>query len=162
NRRRSAMAAQDGREATSPEGYQDDGAKPAGPRLALLPGWADRLRAVADHEASETEPARVLPRSPRYYAGKTTLVESAAGAGALLDLARQRPLAFIGFDTEFRYDRPGVAIDARHTAHDPRGVRPLLLSLALAEPADVLDTQLYGFVVDLRAPGVLPALADLL
>ena len=37
----------------------------------------------------------------------------------MADLARQRPLGWIGFDTEFKYDRPGVVIDRDRTAHDP-------------------------------------------
>ena len=64
----------------------------------------------------------------------------------------------IGFDTEFNYDRPGVVIDQDHTAHDPRSVRPLVLSLALAEPDGGDGGTLSTFVVDLRRPEVLPPL----
>ena len=78
----------------------------------------------------------------------------------MLDFALQRPLSHIGFDTEFRYDRPGVVIDKRNTAYDPRSIRPLLLSLAMAEPFDDGQGRLYSFVIDLRKPELLPGLRE--
>jgi hypothetical protein len=68
-----------------------------------------------------------LRKSPRYYARKINYVESLEDAKAMLNFVLQRPLSHIGFDTEFRYDRPGVVIDKNHTAYDPRTIRPLLL-----------------------------------
>jgi DNA polymerase-1 len=134
-----------------------------GPTLCLSKTWAERLEAV--HAASKPSavamPPVILPRAPRHYAGQVTLVRDAAGAQALLDLARQRPLAFVGLDTEFRHDRPGVVLPRNKVAYDPGSVRPLLLSAALAEPGDGGTLALYPFVVDLRVPEAYPALARL-
>jgi DNA polymerase-1 len=102
-----------------------------------------------------------LKKSPRYYAMNTNYIESLDSAQAMLDFALQRPLSHIGFDTEFRYDRPGVAIDKRNTAHDPKSIRPLLLSLAMAEPLYDGEGCLYSFVIDLRKPKLLPILKEL-
>jgi DNA polymerase-1 len=104
-----------------------------------------------------------VPLLRSFYAGRTTFVADAEKARAMVELASQRPLSWIGLDTEFRYDRPGVVIDKDHTAHDPRSVRPLLLSLALAEPGpDDGGGTIYSFVVDLRRPEVLDAVRAVL
>ena len=50
-----------------------------------------------------------------------------------------------------------MVIDRDHTAYDPRSTHPLLLSLALAEPAGRGGGTPSTFVVDLRAPEVLDA-----
>ena len=92
---------------------------------------------------------------------KTNFVDTPDKAQDMLDFALQRPLTHIGFDTEFRYDRPGVVIDKRSTHYDPRSIRPLLLSLAMAEQLEDGVGRLYSFVVDLREPEVLPALKEL-
>ncbi len=128
--------------------------------MKLLPPWNERVQEV------EPEPVthRIdygLKKSPRYYAMKTNFVDSLDDAQAMLDFALQRPLSHIGFDTEFRYDRPGVVIDKRNTAYDPRSIRPLLLSLAMAEPLDDGGGCLYSFVIDLRKPELLPVLKEL-
>ena len=103
-----------------------------------------------------------LKKSPRYYATKTNFIETVDQARGMLDLAFQRPVSHIGFDTEFSYDRPGVLIDKRNTAHDQRSIRPLLLSLAMAEPSDDgADGYLYSFVIDLRKPELWPVLKEL-
>jgi DNA polymerase-1 len=108
----------------------------------------------------------MAPRSPGHYAARVTFVGTADAAWALADLARQRPLSHIGLDTEFAWDGPGAVINAARglVAHDPRSIRPLLLSLALAEPdpASRDGGQLSPFVLDLRRPEVLPALAAVL
>ena len=122
-----------------------------------LPGWAERLAEAARRPASAPERRLVLPKAADYYAGRTTTVATAGDAEALAQLAAQRPLSHIGFDTEFKYDAAGVIIDADHTWYDPRSVHPLLLSLALAEPDGDGDSLLSSFVVDLRQPEVLPA-----
>ncbi len=130
--------------------------------MKLSPIWEKRIQKI------EPEPASLridygLKKSPRYYAGATRFVDTVDAAQAMLEFALQRPLSHIGFDTEFRYDQPGVVIDKRNTAHDPRSIRPLLLSLALAEPAAEDDGEgtLYNFVVDLRMPELLPVLKAL-
>ena len=128
--------------------------------MKLLPIWNERVQDV------ELEPAvnRIsygLKKSPRYYAMKTNFIETVDDAQAMLDFALQRPLSHIGFDTEFGYDRPGVVIDKRNTAYDQRSIRPLLLSLAMAEPSDDGEGCLYSFVIDLRKPELLPVLKEL-
>jgi DNA polymerase-1 len=133
--------------------------------LETLPGWSDRLaraRAAPPRPAPDAAPRPALPKAAAHYAGRTTLVASADGAAALVALARQRPLSHAGIDTEFRYDRPGVAIDRDRTANDPRSLRPLVLSLALAEPVADSGFRLFIFVVDLRRPETLRPLADVL
>jgi len=102
-----------------------------------------------------------LKKSHRYYARKINYIDSHKKAQDMLDFALQRPLSHIGFDTEFRYDRPGVVINKKNTTYDPRSIRPLLLSLAMAEPLGKDEGQLYSFVVDLRKPELLPILKDL-
>jgi len=121
----------------------------------------------AAHDAApsaDRSPVRyTVPRCPAYYAARVTFVETAEAAGALADLARQRPIGHIGFDTEFAWDRPGVVINAGKglVAYDPRSIRPLVASLALAEPDPGVREggRLSPFVIDLRRPEVLPALA---
>jgi DNA polymerase-1 len=134
--------------------------RPAGSGL-LAPSWRRRFEGAPAQGQPENDP--IIPRAPGYYAGRVTLVVDAAGVEALLDLSRQRPLAFVGLDTEFRYSRPPIAYDRKQAVHDCRSVVPLLLSLALAEAgaAEGKGT-LYPFVIDLRVPEVLPALKDLL
>ena len=127
-----------------------------------LPGWAERLAEAASQPASAPERRLVLPKAATYYAGRTTLVATAGDAEALAQLAAQRPLSHIGFDTEFKYDAAGVIIDADHTWYDPHSVHPLLLSLALAEPVADGDFLLSNFVVDLRRAESLAPLRDLL
>jgi DNA polymerase-1 len=129
--------------------------------LTLLPGWQSRLRAAKANASDVPAPAAVLPRDPRYYRRQTTLVADAAAGRAMLEFIRQRPVSFVGFDTEFRYDAAGVLVSKNKVAYDPSSIRPLLLSLAPAEPDDRGDFSIYPFVVDLRAEGVREALAGL-
>jgi len=124
--------------------------------MPLLPGWEEPLSRV-EPEAIPSAATFGIPRDPAFYRGRTTYVATAAEAEAMAHLARQRPLAWIGFDTEYGYVRPGVIIDKDHTAYDPRSVRPLLLSLSMAEPEDRGGGTLANFVVDLRRPEVLDA-----
>jgi DNA polymerase-1 len=132
--------------------------------LETLPGWSARLalaRAAPPRPAPDPGGRPALPKAVAYYAARTTVVASAGAAVALLALTRERPLSHLGFDTEFKYDRPGVVIDRDRTAHDPRGLVPLILSLSLAEPVADGDLQLSNFVVDLRRADTLASLRDL-
>jgi DNA polymerase I len=129
--------------------------------MPLLPGWTDRLNEPDSADAAE--PVRfVMPQSADFYARTTTQVSTEPAAKAMAEFAAQRPLAWIGFDVQFRYDRPGVVVNRRHTAQDPRSIHPLLLSLALAEPDTSTGGVLYRYVIDLRIPDVLPAVRDVL
>jgi DNA polymerase-1 len=129
--------------------------------MELLPSWKERLRDI-EPEAVFNRIDYGLKKSPKYYARKTNVVESADDAQAMLNFALQRPLSHIGFDTEFRYDRLGVVIDKRNTTHDPKSIRPLLLSLAMAEPLHSGEGCLYSFVIDLRKSELLTILKGLL
>ena len=129
--------------------------------MELLPTWNKRVQ-DAQQEPAGNRISYGLKKSPRYYAMKINFIDTVDDAQAMLDFALQRPLSHIGFDTEFGYDRPGVVIDKRNTAYDPRSIRPLLLSLAMAEPSDEnRDGSLYSFVIDLRKPELLPGLKEL-
>jgi DNA polymerase-1 len=126
----------------------------------LSPAWRERLSGALQ-KRKEMHPAPLLlPLAPTAQANRIAFVQSAEGAGDLLELAQQRPLSWIGFDTEFSFSRPPVVI-RRKAYHDPSSIRPLLLSLALAESADG-KTTLHRFVVDLRAADVLGSLRQLL
>lgn len=128
--------------------------------MKLLPSWNERMQKVVPEPVVRSIDYG-LKKSPRYYAMKTNFVDSLDGAQAMMNFVMQRPLSHIGFDTEFRYERPGVVIDKRNTAHDPRSIRPLLLSLAVAEPFDGEKGCLYSFVIDLRKPKLLPVLLNI-
>lgn len=128
--------------------------------MKLLTCWNERIQ-DAKQEPAAKRISYSLKKSPRYYAMKTNFIETADEARVMLDFALQRPLSHIGFDTEFGYDRPGVVIDKRNTAHDPRSIRPLLLSIALAEPVEDDGGCLYNFVIDLRKPELPPVLNEL-
>jgi DNA polymerase-1 len=125
------------------------------------PGFVEPVRKALERPAVPPSASLAIPRCPLYYRQETNLVEDGESANRMLDFARQRPLSHIGIDTEFTYDRPGVMIDRRNTAYDPRSVRPLLLSLALVEPK-VNGGSLYRFVIDVRRTAVMPSLRSLL
>jgi DNA polymerase I len=128
--------------------------------MKLLQGWRERIDTI---EIKPPTPKTIhrVPRSAFHYAGQITFVDSPPAAADMLQLAQERPLSHIGIDSEFRYSRPGVPIDKDHVAHDPRNVLPLLVSLAMVEPADDGD-RIYRFVVDVRMPEVLEAVGMLL
>ena len=134
----------------------------AKPKIDLSPGWDERVEAAGRDRGVPPEPTRIIPRAPELYAGGLTYVQDAAGAGAMLDLARQRPVAFVGIDCEYRFSRRMVAIKKGRSWSDPRSCVPLLMSVALAEVGADGGGTLYRFVVDLRKPAVLPPLAELL
>jgi len=127
--------------------------------MGLLPCWEERLQQVKPEPIIKRVDYS-LKKMPQYYAEKTNFVDSLESAQAMLGFALQRPLSHIGFDTEFRYDRPGVIIDKRNTAYDPQSVHPLLLSLAMAEQLDE-GGRLYSFVINLRIPELLSVLKEL-
>ena len=122
--------------------------------------WDKRLQ-EAESEPIKPETNSGLKKSPRYYAEKTNFVDTFKSAEAMLDFIMQRPISHIGFDTEFRYDQLGVVIDKRNTSYNPKSIRPLLLSLTLAEPANEEETWLYNFVIDLRKTEIHSTLGDI-
>ena len=125
--------------------------------MSLLPGWSERIERVAAGRPAAS-PAIVIPPNAAYFAGRTTFVATKTEAVTMAGLAHARPIAWGGIDTEYRYLRPGIVV-GDETRYDPRSVRPLLLSLALAEPTTGM---LYQFVVDLRRPEVLDGLRAVL
>ncbi len=129
--------------------------------MKLLPGWDKRLQ-EAEAIADITSNSFALRKSPQFYARSVHFVDTLQAARALVEFAQQRSLSHIGIDTEFRYDRPGVFINKNNTVHDPKSIHPLLLSLALAEPAGEERGELYLFVVDLRRAELRPFIQELL
>ena len=130
--------------------------------MPLLEPWKTRLANLEDTQDTTELSPLVIPRSASYYSGRLTYVSNVEAAQEMLELASQRPLGWIGFDTEFKYDRPGVVTDSKNTLYDPRSIHPLLLSLAFAEPDGQGGGRLYRFVVDLRVQAVYPLVAALL
>src|SRR5436309_3226046 len=126
--------------------------------MELLSAWDERLARTPPPKPEARRLGFALSKSPTYYAQQTTYVDTVEAAVALAEFVQQRPLAHIGFDTEFRYDNPGVVVDRGRTTHDPRSIHPLLLSLSLAEPEGEHSGELYNFVVDLRKAELWPAL----
>ena len=127
--------------------------------MSLLPGWKDRIDQAPPPPKMDAPP-RTLPLALRHFVDKVIYVCPIAAAQKMLEFALQRPLSYIGWDTEFKFDRPGVEIKKNVTVFDPHSIHPLLLSLALVEPG--LDGgQISCFVVDLRKPELLPYLTDL-
>jgi DNA polymerase-1 len=134
-------------------------------RLTVPPVWAERLEQSKRHRQQPAEPARIIPRSPAYYAGQLTVVADALAAHNLVELARQRPLVCIGIDCEFRHARPAVWMKTYAGKdlywHDPHSYVPLLLAVVLVEKAADGGVQLNRFVVDCRRPETVAPLADL-
>jgi len=130
--------------------------------LALSPTWSKRLAAVQSVTHGNGGAVQVIPVNPDYFSKDLHFVDDENTAVEMLDLARQRPLSFIGFDTEFKFSRPGVLVKHYNGRdlhwHDPRSVVPLLLALAMFEPTDVNQMSVYRFVVDLRRHQVRPSL----
>ena len=126
-----------------------------------LPGWSDRLNGLSRPQDQERGSV-LLPRKPAYYLERVNQVTTASEAEAMAELAEQCPVGWVGFDTEFGYERPPLLIDKKTRVHDPRSIRPLLLSLAMIEPDPTGGIRVYRFVVDLRRREVLPALESVL
>jgi DNA polymerase-1 len=103
-----------------------------------------------------------MPRETAFYLEHVNVVSTTSEARAMTELAEQRPLGWIGFDTEFKFDWAPLWIDKRTTIHDLHSTHPLLLSLAMVEPDPAGDARVYRFVVDLRRPEVLPSLKTVL
>jgi DNA polymerase-1 len=119
--------------------------------MELLPIWNERLKNI-DPQINRRDLSYILKKSLQYYSNGIKFVKTRTEAKEMLAFLKQRSISHIGFDTEFKYDSPGAVIDKRNTAYDPRSIRPLLLSLAIAEPDNKGHGCLYRFVVDLRNP----------
>jgi hypothetical protein len=129
--------------------------------MNLMPGWNDRLHEV---RKTEVQPSVGLPmpRSPRHFSRQINFVVTAREAQAMADLAEQRSLGWIGFDYEYQFDRPPLAVVKKQKIFDISSIRPLLVSLAMVDAAEKDSPLVYRFVVDLRQPEVLPALRQVL
>jgi DNA polymerase I len=130
--------------------------------MKLLPGWEERLgQASTSKQQPLSLPA--LPVSPGQYSGRTTYVDTVQAAKDMVAFCQQRSLAYVGFDFEYRYSRPVVTLDKRHTFTDPRSVEPLLLSLALVESrGHTAGATYYVFVINLSVQGMHSAIRDVL
>ena len=84
--------------------------------MNLLPIWSNR---VAKSKAVETCTSFNvgLRKSRNYYAADCNFIETPEQAQGMLELALQRPLSHIGFDTEFRYGRRGTRIHRQAREH---------------------------------------------
>ncbi len=129
--------------------------------MKLLPAFEERMRKTEGREP-EAGQKYILPKSPEFFRRKTNFVSNAEQAWSMVELAEQRPISHVGFDTEFQYTRLGEQIGQAPAAQDPTSVKPLLMSISLAEPDEVRAGRLYNFVVDVRNEEVLPALKRLL
>ena len=128
--------------------------------MRLLPEWQEELAKLPPPEPAAM--ARfVVPLQPAFFHEQITQVDNLDCAREMVELAYQRPISFIGIDTEFKHDRPPVEMDRNKTWTDPRSIHPLILSLAMAEPMDS-GVQLYRFVADLRRPEVLSYVQEVL
>src|SRR5688572_20203137 len=101
--------------------------------MPLLAQWHDRLAQV---NTEETRPPATIRfrQDPVFHAERITLVDSAEAAQAMTDLARQQQVSWIGFHVHSVFDQPAIWIDPRHSWHDPRGIRPVVLSAVLCRP----------------------------
>jgi DNA polymerase I len=126
--------------------------------MCLLAGWVDAL-----DQSSTLKPAAVvpLPKSPEWYSAGLHFVDNATTAADMVQLALERKVCHIGWDTEFRYTSQGVPVSKKHTHYDVRSIKPLLLSLAFAERHGA-GLRLFRFVVNLREPEVLSAAQQIL
>jgi len=129
--------------------------------MEVLP-WVQKWLQNKSTKKDSRGPVYYFKKDPAYYADKIMFVDSLTTAENMLHFACQRSLSHIGFDTEFRYDRPGVLINNNKTKNDPLSICPLLLSLAMVEPSDNDQGRIYSFVVDLRKPELFPVLEELL
>jgi hypothetical protein len=119
-------------------------------KVKLLPVWEERLRNYRENTATPSEESQIiLPKSAEFYLGKNTYIETGAQAESAAVFIEQTKTGFIGIDTEFKYSRPSIWIKPKKYIDDPRSVRPLLMSLAVAEPSNK-GYNLYVFVFDLR------------
>ncbi|HEY7116648.1 MAG TPA: DNA polymerase [Tepidisphaeraceae bacterium] len=130
----------------------------------LLPGWTERLARPSVSPLQEL-PTPPLPKLPDAYHHEVRLVSDAKSASDMLELALCRPIAYVGFDAEFRYGRAPVPLRNGKTATDRSSIVPLLLSLAFVEHDAADETaRVYRFVVDVHnhRDQVLPVLRELL
>lgn len=134
--------------------------------LPLSPVWKQLMRQASVEAAAAPKPARVVPKNPDVFTGQLNFVDDERTAADMVDLIKQRPIAFAGIDTEFNYGRPGVLMkpsrDGGYYWNDPRSVAPLLMSLTLVESTSPDCESFYRFVIDLRSLCVLPALREML
>jgi DNA polymerase I len=151
-------------ETIMPESTDKTNMEPGPPRLVLPAAWADRVEQHRRQQRQITEPSPIIPRAPEYYAEQLAVVKEEAGARELVELARQRPLAWVGIDFEYR---PGRRVFIKRHAgtdlywDDPRSYTPLLLAVVLVETNADNAPRIYRLVVDCRSPETVAALADL-
>ena len=72
--------------------------------MPLLQDWAVKLTELR-HVARRDPIPVTMPICPAFFEGQVTFVSSETKAEEMADLAEQRPIAWMGFDTEYRFDR---------------------------------------------------------
>jgi DNA polymerase-1 len=136
------------------------------PKLILSPAWERRLRDAAGPGPAPAPRPPILPRAVPADAGAIAVVEDLAGADAMHDLARQRPIGFGALDCAYRHATPGVLVkQTRHGERrwqDPTSIEPLLMGLVLVEAGSGGAGRVHRFAVDLRRAEVLGPLGRLL
>src|SRR5262245_26478117 len=122
--------------------------------MPILDSWRQRLAELENRPA----PAQAefhLPPSPDFFAGRTTRVSTPDEARSMADLAARLSLAWVGLAVAFRHESPATFRGQQdQVSHDPHGIRPEILGLALAEPTGA-GGRLHRFAVDLRQANVL-------
>jgi len=122
--------------ASDPDHEHDNAAQPHVAGI-LAPAWQAR---IDDARQGASNRRRVLPRSTQYFQRQINLVDARDKAAAMLDVALQRPLSYIGIHAVFKHTRPGVPMRTIGRQqlywHDPRSVVPLAIGLAMVDAHD--------------------------
>ncbi len=84
------------------ENHQEGGR----PKLILSPHWLNRVD-EARRQRRKPPPPRPVPLAPERFGGSVSRVVDVAGVETLVELARQRPLSWVGIDFEYGHLRPG-------------------------------------------------------
>ena len=121
--------------------------------MQLLEGWQ---RGVTKHKKKPEFIDIQLPKSPNFYSKAVNYVRSRSRAKEMVELAHQRPLSHIGI--EFLYSNP---LKTNGKGFNPPDIKPLILSLAMAELGEDDKGIVYRFVVDLRKPKIIPLIGEL-
>jgi DNA polymerase-1 len=129
----------------------------------LLPGYQrhadeERARQAAIHKID------CLPWSPTFSAGAIHTIDTADDAEAWAERLHNEPVAMMGIDTEFAFDRPSVILRNGKEVTDVRSVRPLVCTIAAwcASGGNCeAGGHLIRLLVDLRRSDVYPGLRRL-
>ncbi len=125
----------------------------------LLPGWEEEIQrsAALRAEAKTLAPLRVdAPRG----ASRVYVASNAKQAAAAAEMLKAMPLSAVAIDSEFGFDRPGVALRSGKTWNDVRSQQPICISVAAWTQG--VDGHIVRVVLDVRRPDVVPLVAEIL